>query len=132
MPLYAHSLRTRPIALAAGKNYPYVITTLEPSDVDGSPGPEYDVTRELRGLSGAQQTALQDQVDAGDVSYRWSGTPEFSTGVVAPASPSTIPIYATEALRDASSPTEGQIAIVAGVEQHFINGAWRNPDGSST
>jgi hypothetical protein len=132
MPLFAHSKRTRPITLLAGLHYPSLVVVLEPSDADGFPGPEHDVTRELRSISAGQQATLQTQVTAGDVLYRWSGTPEFSTGVITPSTPSSLPVYATETARDASSPSDGQVAIVAGVMQRFLNGAWGNYDGAAT
>jgi hypothetical protein len=132
MPLYGFNKTTEPLALAAGKNYPFVIITLEPSDAAGSLGPEYDVTRELRDLTAPQQAAIEAQVTAGDLALQWSGTPEFSLGTVPVTSPSTLQIYATEAARDAATPSEGDTAIVGNVEQHFSGGAWRNADGSPT
>jgi hypothetical protein len=132
MPLFAHSQRTRPITLLAGAHYPSTVIVLEQSGQDGFPGPGADVTNELRGLSSGQQATLQTQVAAGDVTYRWSGVPEFSTGVVTPSTPSSIPIYANETARDASSPSEGQIAISGGKLVRFVNGAWGNYEGAAS
>lgn len=74
MSLYAFNKTTSTLKLAG------LAVSLPASGTTGVRGLRWDVTNELRGLSGAQYTALQAQVTAGSVDYEWS-TPvvEYAT-----------------------------------------------------
>lgn len=88
MPLLAYNKTTSPLVLAAGNPAP----TLPASPSGGTRGVAYNVTGELRpdttvdningvsgGLLGADFTAIQVQVTAGDVDFEWTSSPEYLT-----------------------------------------------------
>lgn len=52
-----------------------------------SRGPGVNVTSELKGLTGPEYTALEAQRAANNLSYEWSGSPEFSTGTLVTQAP---------------------------------------------
>lgn len=72
-----------PLLLAAG-NPP---RTVPSSTAPGVRGPAFNITSELRGLTGGQYTALQVQVAASSCEYEWTSDPEFATGTLVVGGP---------------------------------------------
>lgn len=71
--LYAYNKTTSNLTLAA------VGVIIPASATLGVRGPKKDVTNELSGLSNANYTLIQAQVDAGSVEFWWSGAAEYAT-----------------------------------------------------
>jgi hypothetical protein len=62
-------------------------------------GSDMNVTSELRGLSGAQYTALEAQRALGNLEYEWSGlSARFATGTLAVLDPSQLSVATSAAL----------------------------------
>lgn len=109
--LLAYNLTGAPLTLAAGNP---TVPDLPASAAPPARGPAVNVTAELDGLSAGDYTALQVQVDAGDVQFVWDGTPNYDTGDLEAESPLTGAggvaggdiIYR----RDAASPPSGVYA----------------------
>src|SRR5260370_955996 len=93
MALLAFNLTGAPLTLAAGNPS---CPTIPASPSPPNPGPGFNVTAYLKGLSGAQYTALQVQVTAGSVQYNWTDVAEFAIGTLVAETAATAPVTSAE------------------------------------
>jgi hypothetical protein len=97
MSLIAHNLTATPLTLAGGT------VTLPPNvpvNVTGELRPDLTVdptNGHTGGLSTANFTSIQAQVDAGSVVFDWTGRPEYLTGTLVVDQPATTNSLATKA-----------------------------------
>ncbi len=84
MALLAYNRTGDPITLVEGSP----AAVLPPSASPPGRGPGVNVTTELRGLTEQQYADLAEQA-ASAIDYVWTGPPEYDTGVLLPAAPST-------------------------------------------
>lgn len=79
MPLLCYNLTGAPITLAASSAGTTVV--IPASSSAPNPGPPFNVTSKIRGLTGTQYSSLEAQ-RAGNLSYQWTSTPEYSIGTL--------------------------------------------------
>lgn len=117
MALLAFNLTGAAVTLAAGNP----VRDIPASAAPPARGAAVNVTSELRGLTGANYTALQAQVTAGTLQFEWTAEPEYDV--------TNLVIYGAQTLAGA-----GAISVVtntsllgtaaAGVVQTLANGAF--------
>src|SRR3990172_3642792 len=88
MALLCYNLTGAPVVLVAGNPPPVIPASSAPP----SRGPAFNVTSELRGLTGPQYAALEAQ-RSGTLVYEWTNDPEYDVGVLTIAAQASFYAY---------------------------------------